>query len=202
MAFQVETSGGSYKLAGVFQKIKPSNGCHVSGFWLEMLPSSQQPDYGCALRLQRGNTTIYYGSVIKSCCKPTVIPIEQLNTGWNHGSVVYKLSDDYVRHLDKVSEEFRMAFCVPDESASCEESEEDVDKATARELKHLLEEQDLHSTRRIIRDANGQQITSYAQLNGHRQSTSRRTRRTHLLQLESDNIASAQKNSSTSIIEQ
>ena len=97
-----------------------------------------------------------------------------------------------------------MTFCVPDESASCEESEdEDVDEATARELTHLLEEQDLHSTRRrIIRDANGQQITSYAQLNGHRQSTSRRTRRTHLLQLESDNIASAQKNSSTSSIEQ
>ena len=96
-----------------------------------------------------------------------------------------------------------MAFCVPDESASCEESEDkDVDEATARELTHL-EEQDLHSTRRrIIRDANGQQITSYAQLNGHRQSTSRRTRRTHLLQLESDNIASAQKNSSTSSIEQ
>ena len=90
-----------------------------------------------------------------------------------------------------------MAFCVPDESASCEESEdEDVDEATARELTHLLEEQDLHSTRRrIIRDANGQQITSYAQLNGHRQGTSWRTRRTHLLQLESDNIASAQKNS-------
>ncbi|CAH3154323.1 unnamed protein product, partial [Porites lobata] len=33
---------------------KTSNGCHVSGFWLEMLPSSQQPDHGCALRLQRG----------------------------------------------------------------------------------------------------------------------------------------------------
>ena len=44
---------------------KTSNGCHVSGFWLEMLPS-QQPDHGCALRLQRGNTTICYGSVIKS----------------------------------------------------------------------------------------------------------------------------------------
>ena len=183
---------------------KTSNGCHVSGFWLEMLPSSQQPDHGCALRLQRGNTTIYYGSVIKSGGKPTVIPVEQLNTGWNHGSVVYKLSDDYVRHLDKVSEESRMTFCVRHESASCEESEdEDVDEATARELTHLLEEQDLHSTRRrIIRDANGQQITSYAQLNGHRQSTSRRTRRTHLLQLESDNIASAQRNSSTSSIEQ
>ena len=67
---------------------KTSNGCHISGFWLEMLPSSQQPDHGCALRLQRGNTTIYYGSVIKSCGKPTVIPVEQLNTGWNHGSVV------------------------------------------------------------------------------------------------------------------
>ena len=169
-----------------------------------MLPSSQQPDHGCALRLQRGNTTIYYGSVIKSGGKPTVIPVEQLNTGWNHGSVVYKLSDDYVRHLDKVSEESRMTFCVRHESASCEESEdEDVDEATARELTHLLEEQDLHSTRRrIIRDANGQQITSYAQLNGHRQSTSRRTRRTHLLQLESDNIASAERNSSTSSIEQ
>ena len=97
-----------------------------------------------------------------------------------------------------------MTFCVPGESANCEESEDgDVDETTVRELTHLLEEQDIHSPRRrIIRDSNGQQITSYAQLNGHRQSTSRRTRRTHLLQLESDNIASAQKNSSTSSIEQ
>lgn len=165
-----------------------------------MLPSSQQPDHGCALRLQRGNTTIYYGSVIKSCGKPIVIPVEQLNTGWNCGLVVYKLYDDYIRHLDKVSEEFQMTFCVPDESASCDESDdEDADEATARKLIHLLEEQDIHSTRtRIIRDANGQQITFFAQLNGHRQSTSRRTRRTHLLQLESDNTASARKNSSTS----
>lgn len=89
---------------------KTSNGCHVSGFWLEMLPSPQQPDHSCALRLQRGNIRIYYGSIIKTCGKPTVIPVEQLNTGWEHGSVVYKLSDDYVRHLDKVSEEFRMTF--------------------------------------------------------------------------------------------
>jgi len=181
---------------------KKSNGCHVSGFWLEMLPSPQQPDHGCALRLQRGDIKIYYGSIIKTCGKPTVIPAEQLNTGWEHGSVVYKLSDDYVQHLDKVSEEFRMSVCVPDESASCEECEdEDVDEEAVREVTHLLEVQELQSTRRrIIRDANGQQITSYAQLNGHRQNTSRRTRRTHLLQLDNDSIASAQKNSSTSSI--
>ena len=42
---------------------KTSNGCHVPGFWLEMVPSSQQPVHGCALRLQRGNTTIHNGSV-------------------------------------------------------------------------------------------------------------------------------------------
>lgn len=183
---------------------KTSNGCHVSGFWLEMLPSPQQADHGCALRLQRGNNKICYGSIIKTCGKPTLIPVEQLSTGWEHGSVVYKLSDDYVRHLDKVSEEFRKTVCVPDESASCEEGEdEDVDEAAARELTHLLEVQELQSTRRrIIRDASGQQITSYTQLNGHRQNTSRRTRRTHLLQLDNDSIASAEKNSSTSSIKQ
>lgn len=107
---------------------KTSNGCHVPGFWLEMVPSSQQPVHGCALRLQRGNTTIYYGSVTKSCSKPTVTPVEPFNTGWKHGSVVYKWSDEYVQHLCKVSDNFLMTFCVPDESASCEESEEeDID---------------------------------------------------------------------------
>lgn len=183
---------------------KTSNGCHVSGFWLEMLPSLQQPDHGCALRLQRGNVTIYYGSLIKTCGKLTVIPVEELNTGWENGSVVYKLTDDYVRHLDKVSDEFRITVSVPHVSSTCEEDEhEEVDEATERELVHLHEVQELQSTRRrIIRDTNGQQITSYAQLNGHRQNVSRRTRRTHLLQLDNDSIASAQKNSSTSNIEQ
>lgn len=183
---------------------KTSNGCHVSGFWLEMLPSLQQPDHGCALRLQRGNVTIYYGSLIKTYGKLTVIPVEELNTGWENGFVVYKLTDDYVRHLDKVSDDFRMTVSVPDVSSTYEEDEhEEVDEETERELVHLHEVQELHSTRRrIIRDSNGQQITSYAQLSGHRQNVSRRTRRTHLLQLDNDSIASAQKNLSTSNIEQ
>lgn len=105
------------------------------------------------------------------------------------GSVVKKLSGDYVWHLDKVSEQFQMTVCVPDESVSCEEGEdEDVDEVAARELTHLLEVQELQSMRRrIIQDANGQQVTSYVQLNGHRRNTSTRTR---LLQLDNDNIAS------------
>lgn len=60
---------------------RTSNGCHVSGFWLEMLTSPQQPDHGCALRLQSGNIRIYNGSIRKTCGKPTVIPVEQLNAG-------------------------------------------------------------------------------------------------------------------------
>ncbi|CAB4028059.1 Hypothetical predicted protein [Paramuricea clavata] len=44
---------------------KSSSGCHVSGFWLEMLPSSQQPEQGYALKLQRESAKTYYGSLIK-----------------------------------------------------------------------------------------------------------------------------------------
>ena len=54
---------------------KKSNGCHVSGFWLEMLPSPQQPDHGCALRLQRGDIKIYYGSIIKTSCQTIMYSI-------------------------------------------------------------------------------------------------------------------------------
>lgn len=64
------------------------------------------------------------------------------------GSVVKKLSRDYVWHLDKVSEQFQMTVCVPDESASCEEGEdEDVDEAAERELTHPLEVQELQANR-------------------------------------------------------
>ncbi len=44
---------------------KTFSGCHVLGFWLEMLPCSEQPDEGCALKLQRGGPTTYYRSLIK-----------------------------------------------------------------------------------------------------------------------------------------
>lgn len=85
-----------------------------------------------------------------------------------------------------------MSVCIPDESASCEEGEdEDVDDKAARVGTHILEIQELQSTRRIIWHANGQQIISYAQMNGHRQNTSRRTRQTHLLQLDNVSTASA-----------
>ena len=41
-----------------------------------------------------------------------------------------------------------MTVCVPDESASCEEGEdEDVDEAAERELTHPLEVQELQANR-------------------------------------------------------
>jgi hypothetical protein len=158
------------------------------------LPSSEQPEQGCALRLQRGGNKTFYGSLIKTNAKPTVIPVEQLNAGWRHGAVVYNISEDFVNHLDKISDNYRATIAGDNESRSdSSESEEEEEE----ELSHVIQQEVLQSQRRrIIRDSAGQHITSYAQLSGQRQTCAKKkSRRNEMLNFESDEVSSAHKNS-------
>ncbi|CAB4007206.1 Hypothetical predicted protein [Paramuricea clavata] len=172
---------------------KTSSGCHVSGFWLEQLPSSEQPDQGCALRLQRGVAKTYYGSLIKTNDKPAVISVEQLNAGWQDGAVVYKLTQEFIHNLDKLSDEFRDKLFGQHESEDNSDSDsDDEETSVTQKLSHEVQEEVLQmSRRRIIRSRAGQNISSYAELSGQRQKRGSRTQRTHMLGQNTDEIVSA-----------
>ena len=173
---------------------KSSSGCHVSGFWLEMLPSSQQPEQGCALKLQRDSAKTYYGSLIKKDDKPAVIPVEELNSGWRDGAAVYKLTQEFAHSLDEISDDFRHCLDKPDERELQSSDSGSEDDAMTRELAHSVQEEVLQlSRRRIIRGREGQNIRSYAELCGQRQTKIIRQKRTHMLGLSTDIVVSADK---------
>jgi hypothetical protein len=137
---------------------------------------------------------IYYGSLIKENGKPVVIPVEQLNPGWHEGSVVYNISETFVNRLDEVSDKFRSSLnsSTPEcASESSSESEtEDLSVVCEIEPEILLNRRS-----RIIRNSDGQHITSYAELIGHRRNNHTTQRRVELLNNDADEIVTANKNS-------
>ena len=82
----MEASGGSYKLAGIFQQGKHQMAFMFldSGLKCHLLLNSQTmvvPQDSI-----EETTTIHNGNVINSSGKPPIeLPVEQVNTGWNHG---------------------------------------------------------------------------------------------------------------------
>ena len=170
---------------------KQSNGCHVAGFWLELLPSTEQPQTGCALRLHRDNNNTFYGSLTKENGRPVEIPIEKLNTGWRQGAVVYNISEEFVQYLDKVSDDHRSALARIAEPT--DDSSSDDTEVEDEELSHVIQQEVLQSRRtRIFRDTAGQRISSYAELSGQRQRT-RQVRRSEMLTLRLMNLQVATK---------
>ena len=177
---------------------KTASGCHVSGFWLETLPRSQQPEEGRAFKLRRGNAKTYYGSLIKTCGKPKVIPVEQLNAGWQNGAVTYKLTEDFVCGLDQTSDEHRATYLQGLQLDDSDDNSVSEENEITSELSHHVQEEVLCSTRkRIIRNGAGQHIRSYAELNGQRQNNMpSRLRRTQMLEIDSDIVHLAHRVSS------
>lgn len=50
---------------------------------------------------------VYYGSIIKDDNTPLVIPVEELNSGWQSGHVMYASTDEYCLQLDKMSDAYQ-----------------------------------------------------------------------------------------------
>ena len=133
--------------------------------------------------------------MIKENGKPVVIPVEQLNTGWQEGSVVYNISETFVNRLDAVSNKFRSSLnsSTPEKSSSESSSESETEEVS---VVHDIEPEILLNRRsRIIRNSDGQHITSYAKLIGHRRNNRTTQRRVELLNNDADEIVTANKNS-------
>ena len=126
--------------------------------------------------------------------KPAVIPVEELNSGWRDRAAVYKLTQEFAHCLDEISDDFRHCLGKPDERELQSSDSGSEDDAMTRELAHSVQEEVLQlSRRRIIRSREGQNIRSYAELCGQRQTKIIRQKRTHMLGLSTDIVLSADK---------
>ncbi|CAB4031265.1 Hypothetical predicted protein, partial [Paramuricea clavata] len=116
-----------------------------------------------------------------------------LNAGWQDGAVVYKLTQEFIHNLDKLSDEFRDKLFGQYESEDNSDSDsDDEETSVTQKLSHEVQEEVLQmSRRRIIRSRAGQNISSYAELSGQRQKRGSRTQRTHMLGQNTDEIVSA-----------
>ena len=107
---------------------------------------------------------------------------------------MYKLTQEFAHSLDEISDDFRHCVGKPDErELQSSDSGSEYD-ATTHELAHSVQEEVLQlSRRRIIRGREGQNIRSYAELCGQRQTKIIRQKRTHMLGLSTDIVVSADK---------
>ncbi|XP_020908135.1 uncharacterized protein LOC110246159 [Exaiptasia diaphana] len=143
---------------------RTGSGCHVFGFWLNEEILHEE---GRRFHLLTPSVKVYYGSIIKDpeSKLPIVVPVEELNAGWNTNSVSYAFSDEYCHKLDVLAERFRKDLDLVDETPDTHtDSGSDTD-GDPDELQHEVELSALNARRRrTITNADGNVVQSYRDL--------------------------------------
>ena len=106
------------------------------------------------------------------------MPIEELNSGWQNGHVVYTFTVDYCNKLDELSDAFRreLNLVESDVGGSDVDSESNDDGEEQTDV-HEVEVTTMQHRRRVARNVDGQVLTSNKELSNlrpARQSQSRR----------------------------
>ena len=181
MEFHVATSGGSFKLINkshLSSRTRP--GCHVFGFWLDEKEVVDDAVAGRQFSLLWQSVKVYFGSIIKENAIPLVIPVEELNSGWDNGNVSYAFTVEYCTKLDTLSDAFRRNLISSDAVSSEEDSDSEPDDSN-EQLEHRSDIHEVELTelnqrrRRVLRNADGQILSSCIGLSNPRQV--RRNRR-------------------------
>ncbi|KAJ7387572.1 hypothetical protein OS493_000906 [Desmophyllum pertusum] len=81
-------------------------GCQIFGFWLNEHTSDESTS-GKHFTLLPDSVKVYFGSIIKDNKIPVVVPVEELNSDWQNGHVVYTFTNEYCNKLDELSNDFR-----------------------------------------------------------------------------------------------
>ena len=172
---------------------KTGSACLVYGFWLDE-QLRRQDDQDCRVfSLQSNPVKIYFGSIIKNAGTSLVIPASEITTGWRDGRVSYAFSNAYCARLDYLSDQHPLSLesnvSDTEESDSATEDEsEDGENAEDHDV-----ELTLLARKRVIRNSDGNQLTSYKDLAGIGR-TARRGPRRQLLEVENnDQLVSAQR---------
>ena len=147
-------------------------GCHVFGFWLDEKEVVDDSVCGRQFSLLSQSVKVYFGSIIKDNAIPLVIPVEELNSGWDNGNVSYAFTAEYCAKLDKLSDAFRRNL-NSDAVSSEEDSDSEPDDSNER-LEHQPEIHEVeltelnHRRRRVLRNVDGQILSSYRGLSNLR----------------------------------
>ncbi|XP_031554526.1 uncharacterized protein LOC116291495, partial [Actinia tenebrosa] len=118
---------------------RTASGYHVFGFWLNEEPATNDNSVeGRNFHLLTPSVKVYYGSIIKDIENklPVVVPVEQLNAGWNNNSVSYVFTDEYCSKLDLISDKFRQDLELPESSNESADEETDEENEETNELYH------------------------------------------------------------------
>ena len=127
---------------------------------------------------------VHDGSIIKDDNTPLVIPVEELNSGWQSGHVMYAFTDEYCLWLDEMSDAYQRHLTGLIEETS-EDSESDDEHEQQTEV-HEVEIRAIQHRRRVVRNAEGQILTSYRDLSNRRSTRQRQQRVQNLGQEESE----------------
>ena len=153
------------------------------GFWLDEKETEDDSIPGRHFALLSTPVKVYYGSIIKDDNTPLVIPVEELNSGWQGGHVMYAFTDKYCLRLDEMSDAYqRYLTGLNDETSEDDEHEQQTDV-------HEVELTAMQHRRRVVRNAEGQILTSYRDLSNPRYTRQRQRRVQNLGQEESESQA-------------
>ena len=174
---------------------KTGNACLVYGFWLDEQPQCEG-DCDCRVfSLMSDAVKLYFGSVIKNAGTPLVIPVNEIVTGRRDGKVSYVFSNEYCFRLDNLSDLHRLSLetNVSDQeesdSASDDESDDDGNRAADHSMELML-----MARRRVIRNSEGNHLTSYKDLAGiANRSGGRRESRRQVFVADHDKMISANR---------
>ena len=128
---------------------------------------------------------VYFGSIIKDNKIPEIVPVEELNSNWQNGHVVNTFTNEYCNKLDDLSNAFRRELNLVESGVeeSDVDSDSDDDGGQQRDV-HEVELTAIQHRRRVVRNIEGQVLTSYRELSNPRPARQRKRRLQHLAHTE------------------
>ena len=156
-------------------------GCRIFGFWLDEKENEDDSIPGRHFALLSTPVKVHYGSIIKDDNAPLVIPVEEFNSGWQSGHVMYAFTDEYCLWLDEMSDAYQRHLTGLTEETSDDEHEQQTE---VHEVEHTAMQH-----RRVVRNAEGQILTSYRDFTNPRSTRQRQQRVQNLGQEESESQA-------------
>lgn len=166
-------------------------GCHVFGFWLDEQEIEDDSIPGRHFALLSSPVKVYYGSVIKDDKTPLVIPVEVLSSGWQNGHVTYAFTEEYCLKLTEMSDAYQRHLAGLTEETN-DDSEPDDESEQQPDI-HEMELTTMRHRRRVVRNAEGQILTSYRDLSNPQSKRQSHRRLQNLGQEE--NESQAERNS-------
>nr|KAJ7387581.1 hypothetical protein OS493_000915 [Desmophyllum pertusum] len=150
-------------------------GCQIFGFWLNEHTSDESTS-GKHFTLLPDSVKVYFGSIIQDNKITVVVPVEELNSDWQNGHVVYTFTNEYCNKLDELSNAFRRELNLVESGVEESDVDSDSDDDDGQHSHiHEVELTAMQHRRRMMRNVEGQVLTSYRELSNPRPGKAKAT---------------------------